>query len=225
MALPVFDTEEAVPEAMRPFYAKRDDGKWAVKPEEVPDVTKLERTIERERELKTEESKRATKAENDLAALRLKQTSKETGVDEATLNRLREEEKAGRKPIEDEVIALKGKVRKLTLTDRVQALGLAAGWMPDRVKQAMTLIKPHVDLAEGSDEAIVVLDDAGKVTTTTIEHFLANGFKTANLFLYKGSGAKGSGATGSTAGDDDVVTPPASEATQARKRDAVHSAL
>lgn len=219
MALPVFKTEAEVPEAMKPFYIQAEDGSWKVKPEEIPDVTKLETTLQSERTLRETEEKARKKAENDLAELRRKAKAKDEGISDEALDRIRTEEATARKPILDENETLKAENRKLKLTDRVQKLALEAGVLPDRLEDAMVLLDPRTDLSkEGS---IVVKDKQGNVSAEKIEDFLSKTFKAEKPWLYAGSGAQGGGATGSSTSD----APPASPATGAAQAVAVRSAF
>lgn len=221
MALPVFKTEAEVPDSMKPFYAAKEDGTWHVKPEEVPDVTALQTSLNSERTLRETEEKARKDAEKKLVDLRKKQEAKDKGVPEEELERIRKEEEAGRKPLIDENAVLKTENRKLKLSDRVLKLFLEAGGMPERQEDAMMHLERRTDL--GDKDGIVVKDKAGNVTAEKIEDFLTKTFKTEKPWLYTGSGAGGGGATGTTASGEPI--PAANPEAQAAKQRAVHGAF
>jgi hypothetical protein len=193
MSLPVFDTLDAIPEPFRPEYEEGADQKWYPKAEN-------ELAVERKKKAKLLDEKKdaeRTKAEVEKERDALKQAAdaKEKGISEAELEKIRENEKRARKPIEDELAAIKAENRKLKLTDRVQSLALKAGVMPDRIEDAMLALASRTDLTDG--DGIVVKDKAGNVTTEKVEDFLAKTFKTEKPWLYAGTGSSGSGAAGS----------------------------
>ena len=193
MPMPIFDTQEAVPEAFRAEYEERE-GKWHPK---IPDVAKLEKSIADEREKAETERKARNKAEGERDALKRAKDAKDKGITEEQLADIQSKEAAARKPIEEERDRLAAENRKLKLTDRVKALALAAGVMPDRITKAMKDLESRVDLTEDGN-SIVVKDAAGKVTAETIEDFLGKTYKSEAPFFYAGTGAPGSGAEGSS---------------------------
>ena len=199
MAFPTYEKKEDIPEAFRDEFEEGEDKKWRAK---VPDVTNLNKAIETERTNAATEKAARVKAENDLAAARRKEAAREGNISDEQLTKLREEDAAKRKTeldsVQAELTETKAKLRKITLVDRLRALGTAAGWLSDRADDALEAALKRVDLAEGSDTNIVVKDKDGKVTTEKPEDFLKVSFKKEKPWLYAGSGASGSGAGGST---------------------------
>lgn len=201
MAFPTYEKKEDIPKGFEELYEEKD-GKFSPKVTEVPDVTKLSTALETERSNTATEKTARVKAERDLAELRRKQAAKEGNISDEQLNALRLEDENKRKaeltPVQTELVETKAKLRKITLTDRLRALGTAAGWLADRADDALEAALKRADLAEGSDTNIVVKDKDGKLTTEKIEDFLTVGFKKEKPWLYAGSGASGSGAGGSS---------------------------
>jgi hypothetical protein len=220
MPLPVFDTQDAVPEAFRGEYEERD-GKWHPK---VPDVTKLNSALQSERDRATEQERLRKAAERERDDLKRAEKAKAAGISAEELEQIRVAEREARKPLEDELTTVRAENRKLKLTDRVKALALAAGVMPDRIKQAMKILDERTDLTDA--DGIVVKDEAGKVTTETIEDFLAKTFKKESPWFYAGAGASGSGASGSNGSGGGTATDTTTPAQALeRKRAAMPGAL
>jgi hypothetical protein len=231
MEFPVFDTQDAVPEAFRESYEERE-GKWRVKAAVVPDVTNLNSALQAEREKAANEEKARKKAERERDELKREQIAANNNISGEQLQRLRDEDAEKRKleldPVKTENETLKAENRKLKLHDRVRA---AAGshWLPDRMEDGMDLVveskRPWLTLASDSD-AIVVLDKEGKPTTETLEHFLSTTYKAEKPWLYAGSGASGSGAGGSSGSGGGSGSPPAPNSKAlAEKRSQVAGAL
>lgn len=217
MAFPTYEKKEDIPKGFEDLYEEKD-GKFSPKVPEVPDVTKLNTALETERTNAATEKAERVKAENALAALRRKEAAREGNISDEQLTKLRDEDALKRKtelePVQTELLETKAKLRKITLSDRLRTLGTAAGWLPDRIEDAMVLIQPLTDLAEGSDSNIVVKGEDGKPTTEKIEDFLKVTFKKKKPWLYKGAGASGGGAGGSSrsAGADDEDERPVPDA-------------
>lgn len=227
MDFPVFDTLEAVPDAFRELYDMEADGKWRTKPASVPDVTKLQTALDAQRTIAENEERSRKKAEKEISDLKRAADARAKGITEEQLAEIQAKEALARKPIEDELATTKAENRKLKLTDRVKALALASGVMPDRIGQAMKDLEGRVDLTEDGN-SIVVKDVAGKVTAETINDFLSKTYKTEAPFFYVGSGTSGSGADGSDGGSgqsgyDPVAAGKAAAAEQ--KKSAGESAL
>lgn len=221
MAFPVFEKKEDIPKGFEEDYEERE-GKFHPK---VPDVTKQQTALEAERKRADDEKKRATEAENKLAEMRRKQAAADNNISEEKLAELRREDEEKRKPLEDKVRELEGKLTKVTKTDRVQSLALKHGVLPDRIDDAMLALEKRTGLTENGD-TITVLDKDGKLTTETIDEFLKVRFKKEKPWLYKGSGASGSGATESTSSEEEPPTPEAAnEKALAEKRRVVAGAL
>lgn len=187
MPFPIFDTQEAVPEAIRSEYEERD-GKWHAK---VPDVAGAQSALAAEKQRAKDEEKARRKAEADLVELRRSIDAKANGITDEQLQTLRDEDATKRKPIEDENTALKAEIDQVRRTDKVRAEALGAGVMPDRLEVAMLLLDKRTTRTESG--AIVVLDKEGKATTETLDAFLSKTFKAENPWMYEYEGGSGSG--------------------------------
>lgn len=215
MALPVFDTEEQIPEPFRPEYVKGEDGKWRSKVDEELEVEKRKRA-ELLNEKKDEERKRKD-AEQKLADAQRIAEAKAKGVSEEELERIRTDLAAKYAPVETEVATLRAENRKLKLTDRVKALALAHGVMADRIDDAMLVIEPRTDL--GDANGIVWKNEKGEVTAWTPEQFFAD-LKKAKPWLFAFEGKPGGGSQGS-AGRGSDAAPDADQQRRARHRSSV----
>jgi len=230
MAFPTYEKKEDIPKGFEDLYEEKD-GKFSPKVAEVPDVTNLNSALASERTRAENEEKARKKAERELAEARRKEAAREGNISDEQLNKLREEDAARRKteldPIQTELVETKAKLRKITLSDRVRALGTAAGWLADRADDALEAALKRMDLAEGSDTNIVVKDKDGKVTTEKPEDFLKATFKKEKPWLYAGTGARGSGSGGSNGSGPASDEAPEGEAERiaAKKRTQVMGAF
>jgi hypothetical protein len=198
MAFPVFDKKEDIPKGFEDDYEERE-GKFHPK---VPDVTKLNSALDGERTKAEKEEKERKRLERENADLKRKQTAADNNISDEALDKLRKEDAEKRKPIEEENARLKLELVKVKKSDRVKSLALQHGIMSDRIDDAMDQLDKRTGLTENG-ETITVLDKTGKLTTESIEEFLKTTFKKEKPWLYKGSGASGSGAGGSSGGTDD----------------------
>lgn len=197
MPLPTFKTADEVPEAFRGEYEERD-GEWRPKAEAA-----LQGEAEKRAQLlneKKEEERRRIAAEKALDDLKRSEDRKKKGISEEDLQRIRDEEAAARKPIEEERDRLAAENRKLKLTDKVQVLALKHGIMEDRIEDAMLVLDRRADL--GDEGGVVFKDKEGKVTADSPEAFFEK-FKAEKPWLFRGSGASGSGARGSDGSGED----------------------
>jgi dsDNA-specific endonuclease/ATPase MutS2 len=224
MPFPILEKKEeldALPEGIKSEYEEKD-GKWHPK---VPDVTKLQQAIDAERTKAEDERKARNKAERERDELKRKQAAADSGISEEKLEELRKADAEARKPLETKVEELSRELTKVKKTDRVQSLALKYGVLPDRIEDAMLALEKRTGLTEDGD-TITVLDKAGKLTTETVDDFLKVSFKKEKPWLYKGSGASGSGASQSAGEDPEPVTPAAAqEKSLAAKRAVVATAL
>jgi hypothetical protein len=224
MPLKTYASQAEVPEAQRAAAVEAKDGKWIVAEDDVGDAGKKALDAERDARRKADDKARAAddakKAlEQQLADLRLKADAAAKGITEAELQKIRDTEAAKIKPIEEALAKAKAENRKLKLTDRVKALALANGVMPDRIDKAMKDLDGRVDLTEDG-ESIVVKDATGKVTATTIEDFLKTEYRKEAKFFYKGTGSTGSGSEGSEGdgGDGSSYDPVAAGKAAAKEQ-------
>lgn len=211
MPIKIYDTKDAVPEAQRATAIETKDGKWAVEEELGDGGKKAIDAMKRERD-DAEKARKAAEKERD--ELKLKADAAAKGITEAELQKIREDEAKKLKPIEEERDRVKAENRKLKLDDRVRALGLKYGWMPDRVEKAMRDLQGRVDLTE-DEKSIVVKDAAGNLTTEPIDDFLQKTYKKEAPFFYAGSGGAGSGSEGSGGGAGEDVAAAAVKAGKA----------
>lgn len=196
MPLKSYDTKDAVPEAQRATAVETKEGKFVVS-EDLGDAGK--KAIESERAAREAAEAKLKTAEKERDELKLKAEAAAKGITEAELQKIREDEAKKVKPIEEERDRLKAETRKLKLTDRVKALALSKGALPDRIEKMMRDLEGRVDLTEDGN-SIVVKDAKGTVTAETIDDFLAKTYKTEAPFFYAGSGGGGGGSTGSDGG-------------------------
>lgn len=224
MPLPIYDSQDAIPEAQREDYAEHE-GKWRHKVE-------IELAAERAKRTKLlsekkEEERLRKEAEQQREELKRAQDAREKGITEEQLKQIRDEEAKARKPIEDENAKLKSELRQLRLTDRVKAAALAAGVMPDRIDDAMLLLANRTDLTTDGD-SIVVKDAKGNIVAgVELKDFLAKAFREEKPWLYAGSGASGSGAEGGGGGGGGTYDPVAAgkEAAKAQSAGREQNAL
>ena len=201
MPLKLYDSQDAVPDALRATAIETKDGKFAVVEEDASLGEKGERALEAAKTKAREEERARKAAEKQLEELKLKAEAAEKGISEAALEEIRQKANADKKPLEDELATVKAENRKLKLTDRVQALYLANGGMSDRVEDAMLVLDRRTELGDAG--GIVFKDKDGKATADTAETFFPK-LKIEKPWLFKGSGSRGSGARGSDATEDDV---------------------
>lgn len=222
MPLPVYDTQDAVPQDQREDYAEHD-GKWHHKVEiEVAVEKKKRATLLNE---KRESDRKAAEAEQKLADAERAAEAARKGISAEELQKIRDAEALARRPIETERDTLKAENRKLKLTDRVQALYLdpkVGNGMQDRLEDAMEALAKRTDLDDKG--GIVFKDKDGNVTTDDAAAFFAK-HKKEKPWFYAGSGASGSSASGSNgAGGGTRTDEPAAETTD-RHRNTVAGAL
>jgi hypothetical protein len=217
MPLKVYDTQDAVPDDERDEYAEHE-GKWH------PKVTlELEAAKRKQAQLlneKREEKRLREEAEHKVAEAERAAAAREKGISEDELQKIRDDEAKGRKPILDENESLKAENRKLKLTDRVQALYLANGGMQDRLEDAMESLGKRTDL--GDQGGIVFKDKEGNVTADDAAAFFAK-HKTEKPWFYTGNGSSGSGGSGSNGTGGVPATDKAT--VTAKKREQVQGAF
>lgn len=208
MPLPIYDTQDAIPEDSRDDYVEHE-GKWHPKV-----VVELAAEKQKKATLlneKKEEERKRKEAEQKLADAQRATEAKEKGISEDELQKIRDREAEARKPIEEERDRLAAENRKLKLTDKVQALYLANGGMGDRVEDAMLALEKRTDLGDAG--GLVFKDKDGNITADDAEKFFKK-FAEEKPWLFEGSGASGSGAGGNGGGGG--RTTPKTTTTQER---------
>ena len=220
MPLPIYDTQDAVPDDVRDDYVEHE-GKWQPKAVVELAVEKRKRaTLLNE---KREAERLQKEAQDKLDAAERAAEAARKGISEDELQKIRDAEAAARRPIEEERDRLKAENRKLKLTDRVQSLALKHGVMPDRIEDAMLALECRTDL--GDNDGIVVKDKDGNLTAETIGSFLSKTFKAEKPWLYAGSGASGSGADGSRGSGGPPAPPKPDDTVRGEKRSQVATAF
>ena len=220
MPLPIYDTQDAVPDDVRDDYVEHE-GKWQPKAVVELAVEKRKRaTLLNE---KREAERLQKEAQDKLDAAERAAEAARKGISEDELQKIRDAEAAARRPIEEERDRLKAENRKLKLTDRVQSLALKHGVMPDRIEDAMLALERRTDL--GDNDGIVVKDKDGNLTAETIDSFLSKTFKAEKPWLYAGSGASGSGADGSRGSGGPPAPPKPDDTVRGEKRSQVATAF
>lgn len=221
-----YDTKELVPEKLRESALELKSGKWAVDEPDPSLGEKGEKALQAMKDKARDEERLRKVAEKERDELKLAAEAKDKGITKEALDEIRAKEALARKPLEDENAALKAKLRKATLTDRLEAKLLKAGAMPDRVKKALKDLEGRVDLTDDGED-FVVKDANGKVTSETIDDFVSKTYKTESPFFYTGTNGSGSGAEGETGaggtGYDPVKAGKAAAAEQ--KKSAAENSL
>ncbi len=195
MPLKTFKTREEIPEAQRSKAIELKDG-FVI--EELPEIDNLKSALETERTRASDAEKTLKDIKKELDDLKRQQTAGDKGVTAAELERLRNEDKEARRPLEDRIAALEKENRTLKLDDRVRQIGLDKGLMKTRVAKAMKDLEGRFELDK--DGNIVVKDSEGKATKLTVEEFFEKTYREEAPFFYEGVSSSGSGAEGSGSG-------------------------
>jgi hypothetical protein len=206
MPLKTYETRDEIPDAQRESAIERKDGKWIV--EEAVDTTKLSTALDKERQRAKDEKAAREAVERERDELKAAKEATEKGVTREALDKINADAEKKFAPIVEENAALKAKLRKATLTDRLEARALKAGIMPDRVQKAIKDLDGRVDLTEDGED-FVVKDAKGNVTAEPLDEFLAKTYKAEAPFFYSGPGGSGSGAQGSDGGNGSGYDPAA----------------
>ena len=223
MALqPVYETQDAIPEALRGEYTEQD-GKWVLDMniEEHPGVAGLKSALEKERgavKKAKEELRKArelgdpTEIQEKLARLQELEAKGGAG-DGGDLAKFRQEMKAETQKLldqqkaayEKQVSEADAKYRKVALTDRLKSLAVKHGVFPELVDDAVSLNAHRFDLNESGEPYLK--DKDGDPSTTSPEKFWAEVYKQERPHFYQGTGTSGSGGRGgASSGGAGVVT-------------------
>ena len=157
MPFPVFDAEDAVPEAFKPEYEERN-GKWHVKE---PEAAELRATLQQEREARQKAEKDAKAFRAEKAALEAKATAAAAGVTEEQLTKLRADIEASFQPQIDRAATLETENRALKLDHVIRERFGKAGVLASALDKVWKLHgeefdltsdgKPMVKASPGSD--------------------------------------------------------------------------
>jgi len=195
MAFPIFEKQADIPLGYESEYEEKD-GKWVAR---VPDVGKLESTLEKVRAEKKDAEKATREAQEKAADIQRQLDIKATAgadVDKkmaAALEKWEKDKESAVKAVQDQLDAVTGKLRAVNLDDRAKAAFLKAGGRPERADAALKLKRDRLDLV---DDRLVVKDEKGEVTTETVDDLFAKSFRKEMPDFYKGTQAKGGGAAG-----------------------------
>lgn len=215
---PVFDTQEAVPEAFRDHYEERD-GKWHFK---APEDDGLKTAIAAERQKREAAEKLAKKAADELKSLQTKADAAKAGLTEEQLEKLRADirndlEKeyaqfktdAERLGTENRTLKLDNAVKALMGSDKVKVRG-------ERMEALWKLIGERFDLTD--DGKPMVKANPG----VTVEKYLADTVKKEFPEFFTGTQASGGGAApagagGQTVSPDAIIANPLAALSAARQ--------
>lgn len=193
MALKLYDSKDAVPEALRESAIETKDGKFAVV-EETEDSTTLKASLEDERAKREAAEKLARKTADDLKKLETKQKAEKAGISDEQLQQIRAD---ARKEVEAELAPKLADAdrfakenRELKLDNKVKALAADNGVRPERLSQWWRQFGDQFDLT--NDGAPMVKDAPGK----DVKKFIADSLKAEVPEFYVGSKAGGGGAAG-----------------------------
>lgn len=195
MPFPTYAKKDEIPKGAEDVYEEKD-GKFVPK---LPDVAKLETTIETLRSEKKAAEKTAKEAADSVADLRRKldiaESKGEVGAKEKKelLEKWEKDTAAAVKAVQDKLDAATGELRTIKLDAQVKKDFVDAGGRPEKADDALKLRRERFDLA---DDRPVVKDEKGTITTTTPRDFWAKDFKKSNPEFFKGSQATGGGAGG-----------------------------
>jgi hypothetical protein len=208
---------DEVAEAYRPAYVERE-GAFYLDPEkleaiEFDDKAELAGALEKERKGR-KDAKAALDKYKDLdpeqarAALqRLQEHDEKELLNKGEFDRLmkkRQEEWSKKEEgYKQEIANRDGQLRQFTLTDKVRGAAINAGVLPDSLNDVLFLTRERFDLDE--DGGIIVLDETGDRTYSTVDEFFNTSYKEQRPVYYAphaggGSSAKAAGTGGSDPG-------------------------
>lgn len=190
MPRPIFDKKDDIPKGFEDEYEEKD-GKWQPKP--VDDGAALKETLRKERD-------RADEAERERKALERKLAAAETGDEKDKVSKALakfdadlQAEKDRHAKVEAD---LQGQLRSIRLDDRAKEAFIKAGGRAERADKALKLYKDALDL-DKDGKRIVIKDDDGNVTSTSIEDFWGKKVRAELPDFYTGTKAAGGGANNS----------------------------
>lgn len=197
MALPVFDTQDAVPEAFRGEYEEKN-GKWHPRADETALREAGKAALDKERKAASDALKRAEAAERKAAEAEAARQADKAGIPEAEQKRWRDEQYAAiRKENDDELKSerekregAEQKARTLLLDNKVKAAALKAGVLPDMIDDWWNLNRSAFDLDDAEEPT--VKDGKGK----PIDRFITDDLRKARPWMYQGTKATGGGTGG-----------------------------
>lgn len=209
MPIKLYDSKDAVPADQREKAYETKEGKWVAEEVDPNFVSSAaQETIRKEREARAEQERLRKEAETKLAAAEREKAAGEKGVTKEQLDKLREEDAAARKPLEERLSKLETENKQLLRDRDVRTVALKAGVMETRIDKAMKDTSDRIELtADG--KGYVVKNAKGEPTTESVEDFFAKTYKEEAPFFYAGSGGSGSGADGGSGGGGGSAYDPA----------------
>lgn len=195
MPFPTYKKKADIPAGAEDVYEEKD-GEFVPK---LPDVSTLESTLAKVRAEKKDADKAVkdatTKAEatqRELEALKTQVGDPETRTRDL-LKKFDEDLAKARAEKQAELDKVTSELRTLRLDDKAKEAFVKAGGRPERADAALRLVRDRLDL---SDDRIVVKDEKGEVTTTSVNDFFGKDFIKTMPELFKGTQAGGGGAAG-----------------------------
>lgn len=194
MPLPVYDSEDAIPEEQRDAFVEHE-GKWRAKAEvelaaEKPKRGKLLSEKKEAERLRDEALAAADAARQELEA-------RSAGKSAEEIRRIQDDAAAKKKASEEEVARANARAERaeLNLQVRMEASGAGLYTKDTRSEDLIEyVVSKRVRLEKG---VLVVLDKDGHETTDTLQTLLRETLKKEKSWFYAGSGNSGSGAEGS----------------------------
>lgn len=210
------DDIETVDAAFRPLYVKNEGGDgYVLDPDQVEgveDTKALKGALQKERDAnaaykKLKKALGSDDVDPDEIA-QLVKAARTAGGEKGTKGRKDADEEVDRllqkreKEVRDElapeigkVKTLEAQVRSLTIGTTVRTAAAKAGIFKTALDDAEALSSKYLDVKDGK---VIVLDDDGDPTGTSVEKFFASKFKELKPHLYEGTGSSGSDAEKST---------------------------
>ncbi len=204
-----------LPEPVRVFYVKQEDGSFELQAEGIEDVSGLKKALKAERQVAKDLRKVVglipKELLEDVDALRARlvgeteseeeeeeegkgkgaDPGKGKGVNAAALRRKWEEEaRVEREKMEETIKGLKSALTGVQLDALVETAALASGVNPKRVSDVMKVTKGQFELDEDGEP--VVLDDDGHPTGKTLAKWFGGSFKDDRPWFFDATGSTGS---------------------------------
>lgn len=193
MPLKTYDTQDAVPEALRADAIETKDGKFVVVEE--ADTSDLAAAVAAEKEKREAAEKLMRKTAGELQKLQTQRKAADAGMTEEKLKELREEAKAEYmaeiQPQLDEAVKIKAQNRSLLLDADMKARALKAGVLPEKVDDFWALRGSEFDLTDDGKPMV-----KGKPGIEPDKHLTV--LLKKNPEWVKGTQASGGGAQGTT---------------------------
>ena len=204
----VFDSLDAVPEAIREHYTERE-GKFYLevdKPENVATgLAKKRDVVLREKKALAEklsayESRFRGKTIEEIEAIitSAEQAETETARKEGNLDKVIERFKTTEQQLKDahkaEKDQLISQLNKFKIDDRLRKAALDGGVIREIADDVVDLIRKRTQLTEG-DQLVILDKEGGDPLSVSVEKFFADVFKQERPHYYEASGAGGSGAS------------------------------